>query len=172
MGRIKVFWSLSSKYGRRFNIKMSVYESHCGDKTYRRLISTMGFSILVKHLNLRALKLSPVNRIYIFQCMSKIFCVEFPRYPLKFCTKYLTHTLKYMIFIQHWHFKSSYAFLNFDPQALWLRLLDWPGGIGLTCNPFKSSSVQSGRILCLSNKNHKRWFSIWAPTDGGGPFHL
>ena len=58
-------------------------------------------------LNLRALKFSPTNKIYIFQCMGKIFCVEFQRYPLKFHTKYLTHTLKDMIFIQHWNFKSS-----------------------------------------------------------------
>ena len=28
-------------------------------------------------LNLRALKISPVNKIHIFQCMGKIFCVEF-----------------------------------------------------------------------------------------------
>ena len=52
-------------------------------------------------LNLRALKFSPVNKIHIFQCMGKIFCVEFQRYPLKFHTKYLTHTLKDMNFIQH-----------------------------------------------------------------------
>ena len=58
-------------------------------------------------LNLRALKFSPVNKIHIFQCMGKIFCVEFQRYPLKFHTKYLTQTLKDMIFIQHWNFKSS-----------------------------------------------------------------
>ena len=58
-------------------------------------------------LKLRALKSSPVNKIHIFQCMGKIFCVEFQRYPLKFHTKYLTHTLKDMIFIQRWHFKSS-----------------------------------------------------------------
>ena len=58
-------------------------------------------------LNLRALKNSPVNKIHIFQCMSKIFCVEFQRYPLKLHTKYLTHTLKDTIFIQHWNFKSS-----------------------------------------------------------------
>ena len=55
-------------------------------------------------LNLRALKISPVNKIQIFQCMGKIFCVEFQRYPLKFHTKYLTHTLKDTIFIQHWNF--------------------------------------------------------------------
>ena len=58
-------------------------------------------------LNLRALKFSPVNKIYIFQCMGKIFCVEFQRCPLKFHTKYLTHTLKDMIFILRWNFKSS-----------------------------------------------------------------
>ena len=58
-------------------------------------------------LNLRALKFSPLDKIHIFQCMGKIFCVEFQRYPLKFHTKYLTHTLKGTIFIQHWNFKSS-----------------------------------------------------------------
>ena len=58
-------------------------------------------------LNLRVLKISPVNKIHMFQCMGNIFCVEFQRYPLKFHTKYLTHTLKDTIFIQHWNFKSS-----------------------------------------------------------------
>ena len=58
-------------------------------------------------LNQRALKFSYVNKIHIFRCMGKIFCVEFQRYPLKFHTKYLTHTLKDMIFMQFWNFKSS-----------------------------------------------------------------
>ena len=58
-------------------------------------------------LNQRALKFSYVNKIHIFQCMGKIFCVEFQRYPLKFHTKYLTHALKDMIFMQFWNFKSS-----------------------------------------------------------------
>ena len=58
-------------------------------------------------LNLRALKFSPVNEIHIFQCMGKIVCVEFQRAPLKFHTKYLAHTLKDTIFMQHWNFKSS-----------------------------------------------------------------
>ena len=48
-------------------------------------------------LNLRALNFSLVNKIHIFQCMCQIFCVEFQRYPLKFHTKYRTHTLKDMI---------------------------------------------------------------------------
>ena len=58
-------------------------------------------------LNLRALKISHGNKIYIFQCMGKIFCVEFQRCPLKFHTKYMTHALKDMIFILRWNFKSS-----------------------------------------------------------------
>ena len=37
-------------------------------------------------LNLRALKFSPVNKIHIFHCMGKIFCVEFQRVPLEFHT--------------------------------------------------------------------------------------
>ena len=65
------------------------------------------FKNMYELFNLRALKFSHVNKIHICQCMGKIFCVEFQRYPLKFHTKYLTHTLKDMIFIRHWNFKSS-----------------------------------------------------------------
>ena len=73
-----------------------------------KLLSPGGrFKKTYELLNLRALKISHVNKIHIFQCMGKIFCVEFQRYPLKFHTKYLTHTLKDTIFIQHWNFKSS-----------------------------------------------------------------
>ena len=63
------------------------------------------FEIIHKFLNL---KFSPCIKIHIFQCMGKIYCVEFQRVPLKFHTRYLTHTLKDMIFIQHWSFKSSW----------------------------------------------------------------
>ena len=58
-------------------------------------------------LNLRALKFSKLHKNHIFQCMGKIFCVEFQRVPLKFHTKYLTHTLKDVDFIHIWKFKSS-----------------------------------------------------------------
>ena len=73
-------------------------------------------------LNLRALKISPVNKIHIFQCMGKIFCVEFQRYPLKFHTKYLTHTLKDTILynigiLRALRFKSLYAFLKRPPST-------------------------------------------------------
>ena len=43
----------------------------------------------------------------IFQCMGKLFCVEFQGVPLKFHTKYLPHTLKDMNFVWHQDFKSS-----------------------------------------------------------------
>ena len=58
-------------------------------------------------LNLRALKIPMLYKNRIFQCMSKIFCVEFQRVPLKFHTKYLTHALKDVNFIHRWNFKSS-----------------------------------------------------------------
>ena len=58
-------------------------------------------------LNLRALKISKLHKNHIFQCMGKIFCVEFQRVPLKFHTKYRTHTLKDVDFIHIWKFKSS-----------------------------------------------------------------
>ena len=39
--------------------------------------------------------------------MGKLLCVQFQREPLKFLTKYLTHTLKETIFIQYWKFRRS-----------------------------------------------------------------
>ena len=74
-------------------------------------------------LNLRALKFSTLYRIVIFQCMGKIFCVEFQRCPLKFHTKYHTHTLKDAHFIHRWKFKSSQAFLKCPspPPPPWLH---------------------------------------------------
>ena len=58
-------------------------------------------------LNLRTLKISTLYKNHIFQCMGKIFCVEFQKVPLKFHTIYLAHTLKDVNFIQRWKFKSS-----------------------------------------------------------------
>ena len=87
-----------------------IYFSCCVDYDLSKVILKCPggrFKKTYELLNLRALKISPVDKIHIFQCMSKIFCVEFQRYPLKFHTKYLTHTLKDTIFIQHWNFKSS-----------------------------------------------------------------
>ena len=84
-------WSGGQKY--------LLYAERGGNQTY--------LGSFQKLLNLRALKFSPVDKIYIFQCMCKIFCVEFQRYPLKIRTKYLTHTLKDVDFINLLIFKSS-----------------------------------------------------------------
>ena len=81
------------------------YIWHWGEMSYRR---TGGrFKNAYELLNLRALKISMLYKNRTFQCMGKIFCVEFQRVPLKFHTKYLTHTLKDVDFIQRWKFKSS-----------------------------------------------------------------
>ena len=45
-------------------------------------------------LNPKALQISTLYKNQPFQCLGKIFCVEFQRVPLKFHTKYLTYTLK------------------------------------------------------------------------------
>ena len=66
-----------------------------------------GFKNAYELLNLRALKISMLYKNHIFQYMGMIFCVEFQRVPLKFHTKYLTHTLKDADFIHRWKFKSS-----------------------------------------------------------------
>ena len=73
-----------------------------------------------KHLNPRSPKFSPAIKIYIFQCMDKIFSVEFQWYPLKFHTKYHTHTLKDTFLynneiLRTLRFKSSYVFLKRPP---------------------------------------------------------
>ena len=67
-------------------------------------------------LNLRAFKITVLYKNHIFQCMGKIFCVEFQMVPLKFHTKYLTHTLKYVDFIHRWKFESSYIQLLFTKR--------------------------------------------------------
>ena len=65
------------------------------------------FKNMYELLNIRALKISTSYKNRIFQCMGKIFCAEFQRCPLKFHTKYLTHTLKDVYLIRSWKFKSS-----------------------------------------------------------------
>ena len=76
---------------------------HC----FLHFLALGGFKNAYELLNLRALKISMLYKICIFQCMDKIFCVEFQRIPLKFHTKYHTHTLKDVDIIHKWKFKSS-----------------------------------------------------------------
>ena len=80
---------------------------HCDDKFQVKHMGLGAFKNAYELLNLRALKISMLYKNRIFQCMGMIFCVEFQRYPLKFHSKYLTHTLKDVYFIRSWKFKSS-----------------------------------------------------------------
>ena len=54
----------------------------------------------VQSMHLRALKYSTLYKKHIFQCIGKMICVEFQRYHLKFHTKYLTPTLKDVLFLE------------------------------------------------------------------------
>ena len=87
-----------------FILLLSLYTGHNKPVTDQ---NRRAFKNMYELLNLRALKFSNANKIHIFQCMDKIFCVEFQRVPLKFHTKYHTHKLKDTIFIQWWNLESS-----------------------------------------------------------------
>ena len=77
---------------------ISSFFCECRKQSYAYLVQTIRpgghFKNAYELLNLRALKISMLYKNHIFQCMGKIFCVEFQRVPLKFHTKYLSHTLK------------------------------------------------------------------------------
>ena len=116
--------SLKTNHDKKYNKKACIFnEAHitvtwAGYVNHDR--SGGRFKNTYELLNLRTLKFSYVNKINIVQCMGKIFCVEFQRYPLKFPTKYLTHTLKDMILynieiLRALRFKSSCAFLKRPP---------------------------------------------------------
>ena len=58
-------------------------------------------------LYLRVPEISMFDKNCIFEWMGKVFCVEFQRVPLKFHTKYLTHTFRDVYLVFRWKFKSS-----------------------------------------------------------------
>ena len=120
-------------------------------------------------LNIRDLKISMLYKNHIFHCMGKIFCVEFQRVPLKFHTKYLTHTLKDVDFIHRW----KKCFWNApQDQNRWTYHYDWTNwqslnitqtnllATGVVCNPTFSPAL----IVQLTPFNTKfssgRW-RIW-----------
>ena len=61
---------------------------------YLHVVMRECFKYTYELLNPRALKISKLYKNHMFQSMDKLFWVEFQRCPLKFHTKYLTHTLK------------------------------------------------------------------------------
>ena len=74
------------------------------------LASVAHFKTSPELLNLRALN-KTLNKTRIFQCMGEIFCIEVQRIPLKFHTKYITHTLKDMI-LHNFNLRSRMCFWN------------------------------------------------------------
>ena len=68
------------------------------------------FKKVYELVNLRVPKFSTLNKNRLFQCMGEIFYVEFQSFLLKFHTKYLTHTLKDVYYINVWKFVRSYIY--------------------------------------------------------------
>ena len=99
----------------------------------------------------RSPSISLLNRIQIFQCIGKIFCVEFQGVPLKFHTKYLAHTLKDMFFLQCHRIQIFQCIgkifcvefqrvpLKFHTKYLAHTLIDM---IFIQCWKFKSSQIE------------------------------
>ena len=103
-------------------------------------------------LNLRALKISMLYTNHIFQCMGKIFCVEFLRVPLKFHAKYLTYTLKDVHFIHRWKFKSSYPACREMLGRRWANAITYVGAM--------SANEVGPAWLCPSMQ---RWHHVVTP---------
>ena len=60
------------------------------------------FKNAIELLNLRALKISMLNKSHIFQCMGKIFCVEFQRVPFE-----IPHKIAYP-YIERYDFYTTF----------------------------------------------------------------
>ena len=77
------------------------------------------FKNMNKLINLRALTFSLLNKNGLFQCMGKIFSVEFQRSPLKFHTKYLTilwQMCSLLISPNSWAPRFTSCFWNDPPE--------------------------------------------------------
>ena len=59
---------------------------------------------------------------HISQSMGKVFCVEFQRVPLKFHTKYLTHTLKNVDFIHRWQNRCPVGHVTTKVYVSWDKI--------------------------------------------------
>ena len=89
-----------------------LYAVTCYDWTCRNETWGGHFKKTYELINLGALKSSLLNKLHIFQCMGKIFWVEFQRAPLKFHTKYLT-----IENLRAFRFTSVYTFLKCTPTG-------------------------------------------------------
>ena len=113
--------------------------------------------------NVGALESSLFSKLHIFQCVGKIFCMEFQRYPLKFHTIYLTHTLKDTIFIQFTNakiYELVHVFLR-RPLLFWGRIcfrycMHDPKRFCLKISKIKSLQVQWKTWLQLRRESWLR----------------
>ena len=94
-------------------------------------------------VNLGALK-SALNKLHIFQCMSKRYCVGFQRILLKFHTKYLTHAWEETIVIQCGKFKNCQMCTNSYAGYSWHLLLYRRHGDGL-CPVGRQRELHTGK---------------------------
>ena len=155
-----------------------LFQHQCLHSSYTLWILTCngisgGFKNTYELLNLGALKLSPLIKIHIFQCMGKIFCVEFQKYPLKFHTKCLTHTLKDMILIHCWNSRSSWiseliSVFEMPPRTLYTFWVVWKKLVliwNLT-KPFFAHIHHSWQLFPKFGTEHNSntavfWVKIW-----------
>ena len=108
-------------------------------------------------LNLKALKISTVYKNHIFQCMVKIFCVEFQREPFKFHTKNLTHTLNEVHFIQR---------LRFSRRALRFKSSSPGSDATHNINGLLGSVPCQDVMLLVQEFPMRRWddlLTLWSP---------
>ena len=76
------------------------------------ILGTLSKALLIELLNLRALEFLPLNKRYFFQCMGKIFCVEFQRVPFLYTIE-IFNALR---------FQSSYTYLIVIESTMTYRL--------------------------------------------------
>ena len=58
------------------------------------------------------------SKMHILRCMSTKFCVKFQRCPLKFHTKFWTHTPQNMYFMRCWKFDDLWYLKSYDILSL------------------------------------------------------
>ena len=93
------------------------------------------FGNVCRLLNLRALKLLLLNRIHIFQCTGKIFCVEFP-------------SLQFHQTILHIHWKIYFSYKIYIWELSYLRA--WANPIVEIRRSYDHNGISfTGKMTCL-----------------------
>ena len=120
------------------------------------LILSLHFKNAYELINLRALKILMLYKKLIFQCIwARYFVWNFKRVPLKFHTKYLTHTLKDVDVIHGWQELMNVS--EMPPGPLTYSLLcDIPLGPPL----LPAWPLISRSSLINVGRREKRWLGL------------